>query len=724
MPNFGAARHRRPIMIILAVLAPVGALLPAAVFTAGPASAAASAGYTASFIPIGGTATPVSLAIDTVTNTFYIQEFNGPDVSDLLVIDGSTHKTEAVIPLTDGPRAPIAVNTVTDTIYVLDGNGIEAIDGATNEITATIPVHAVDFAVDSSTNTIYAATQTNVTVINGASNTVTGTLSAGNRPGHLAIDEATGVVWVQNLPNAVGGQPGPQPVVAISEATGAIVQSINVPSQPDPDGIAVNPATNTVYDGGDEGALVVIDGASGTVTATIPVSSSSSVYGPMVVDTATDTLFVRGFAEPSGANGLIAIDGQTNTVTDILITASGQGAVMDQDTGVLYETSAEDEPFGLWAITPSASNEISPLMSGPTTGTAIAGQFFQADSSFNVFAGSPGSTITETGKLPDGVTLNSSGLLSGTPAIGTQGTYPITVIASNGVAPDFSLPFTLTVEPPVASSPSFAVAVLDPADGGVPFAQAPQLGTLWQSLGGKVISTPAVAAPPNPDGAPPAPPLFIAPGVNHSLYIRGVTGSWTALGPNDTSCMAAGAVITSTAGADTLTVACETTSHSLSVNSAPMPSSGLPQFTSAWRSLGGSIAAAPAVTSVGGVITFIVLGNNGKLYDWPEGGAATGTSWSCLGAPAAAQQPVTGTTVVACQGANHALYSGTVTSAGLSGATRAAGTLSAGPAIAAASGGVTFLVVGTNDLVYTDNGKTATALPGLTAIGVEAAALN
>ena len=36
--------------------------------------------------------------------------------------------------------------------------------------------------------------------------------------------------------------------------------------------------------------------------------------------------------------------------------------------------------------------------------------------------------------------------LSGTPAAGTGGTYPITITATNGVSPDATQTFTLTVD--------------------------------------------------------------------------------------------------------------------------------------------------------------------------------------------------------------------------------------------------------------------------------------
>jgi large repetitive protein len=59
--------------------------------------------------------------------------------------------------------------------------------------------------------------------------------------------------------------------------------------------------------------------------------------------------------------------------------------------------------------------------------------------------GFPAPTVSEAGALPSGVTLTSGGTLSGTPATGTGGVYTITLTATNGVTPDATQSFTLTV---------------------------------------------------------------------------------------------------------------------------------------------------------------------------------------------------------------------------------------------------------------------------------------
>jgi hypothetical protein len=60
--------------------------------------------------------------------------------------------------------------------------------------------------------------------------------------------------------------------------------------------------------------------------------------------------------------------------------------------------------------------------------------------------GTPTPTLTLTGSLPSGVTFTAStGVLSGTPAALSSGTYPLTIIASNGVFLDATQHFTLAV---------------------------------------------------------------------------------------------------------------------------------------------------------------------------------------------------------------------------------------------------------------------------------------
>jgi Bacterial Ig-like domain (group 3)/Putative Ig domain len=81
-------------------------------------------------------------------------------------------------------------------------------------------------------------------------------------------------------------------------------------------------------------------------------------------------------------------------------------------------------------------------------------------------SGFPNASLSETGALPGGVTFLDNGdgtaTLSGTPAAGTVGVFTVTLTASNGVAPDASQDFILTVATAnsattVSGSPSLSV---------------------------------------------------------------------------------------------------------------------------------------------------------------------------------------------------------------------------------------------------------------------------
>ena len=63
---------------------------------------------------------------------------------------------------------------------------------------------------------------------------------------------------------------------------------------------------------------------------------------------------------------------------------------------------------------------------------------------FTINAGPLPATFSYTGTLPSGVTFATPSL-SGTPAVGTQGTYTLTVTASNGTLPDAVQTFKLVV---------------------------------------------------------------------------------------------------------------------------------------------------------------------------------------------------------------------------------------------------------------------------------------
>jgi len=89
-----------------------------------------------------------------------------------------------------------------------------------------------------------------------------------------------------------------------------------------------------------------------------------------------------------------------------------------------------------------------PTVLSPSTATfteVTAGSFTFQTSGF------PLPALAETGNLPAGLLFTNNGngtaTLSGSPAAGTAGNYPITITAANGVGANTTQSFTLTVEP-------------------------------------------------------------------------------------------------------------------------------------------------------------------------------------------------------------------------------------------------------------------------------------
>jgi hypothetical protein len=93
--------------------------------------------------------------------------------------------------------------------------------------------------------------------------------------------------------------------------------------------------------------------------------------------------------------------------------------------------------------TPTQTQTHAPAITSANNTTFTVGD----NGTFTVTAtGFPAPTLQESGALPKNVTFDpATGILSGTPAVGTAGTYALTFTASNGVGPGVSQSFTLNV---------------------------------------------------------------------------------------------------------------------------------------------------------------------------------------------------------------------------------------------------------------------------------------
>ena len=403
------------------------------------------------------------------------------DAGTVNVIDTATNTVTATIPVGNGPVG-VSVNPAGTKVYTTNDvdDTVSVIDTATNTVTATIHVGTTpDFiAVHPTLPVAYASNHDgdNVSVINTNTNLVTATIPVGLLPAGVVVHPAGTFAYVANNGNS-------NTVSVIDTATNTVVANIPAGGAPGsgPYGIAINRAGTRLYTarpGG--GTLVVIDTTTNTVIATIGVGttptnvainpSGSRVYvsnsasnNVSVIDTASNTVIATVGVGPHPLG--IGVD-PSGTFIYVANNGSNKMSVIDALTNTVTTTVTVDmgpEAQGLFFGPGGISNH--PLIITKASATFTVG----VPASFQVVAtGTPTPTLTEIGTLPTGITFTAApavstdhsamdsralpngtvtGTLSGTPAPGTAGDYQITFVASNGIPPDATQSFTLTVDP-------------------------------------------------------------------------------------------------------------------------------------------------------------------------------------------------------------------------------------------------------------------------------------
>ena len=156
----------------------------------------------------------------------------------------------------------------------------------------------------------------------------------------------------------------------------------------------------------------------------------------------TFTITTSGYPAPSF--------GWSNIPPGLTFTDNGNGTATLSGTpttpGSYAMPLSAASAYGTAQQTLTVTVQHAPEITSPGSATFTVG----AQGTFTVTTtGSPAAAITESGGLPSGVTLTDHGdgtaTLAGAPATGTKGSYPITLKAANGVSPDATQSFTLTV---------------------------------------------------------------------------------------------------------------------------------------------------------------------------------------------------------------------------------------------------------------------------------------
>jgi hypothetical protein len=154
-----------------------------------------------------------------------------------------------------------------------------------------------------------------------------------------------------------------------------------------------------------------------------------------MVDTKGNSVPVSSNAQvtPASYNGTFSTPALSGTFV-VPPTVAGPQTVRVQVAGML-----EGLPVAISASSPLSVNA-PPVITSANSTTFTKG----AAGTFTVTAtGSPAPTFTESGALPTGVTLTTTGVLSGTPTV--AGSFPIIITAHNGIGNDATQNFMLTV---------------------------------------------------------------------------------------------------------------------------------------------------------------------------------------------------------------------------------------------------------------------------------------
>ena len=292
--------------------------------------------------------------------------------------------------------------------------------------------------------------------------------SADSNTAIVTIDIISGAAPKITSPNSTifsAGTAGTFQVTATGNPPPSLTMAGTLPS-----GVTFNPTTGVL--GGTP--------APGSGRQYLLTFKATNVVG---TDTQTFTLTVNEAPKITSANNTTMLVGSPASFG---VTASGFPLPTYTETGALpsgvtfnaltHSLTGTPAASGVFPITFTVSNVYgndtqnftltvnqTPAITSANATTFTVG----AAGSFNVTAtGFPAPTLSESGTLPSGVTFNTtSGLLAGTPATGTGGTYAISFTATN-LTGSVTQNFTLTVNeaPKITSANSTSMAAGTPAN--------------------------------------------------------------------------------------------------------------------------------------------------------------------------------------------------------------------------------------------------------------------
>ncbi len=292
--------------------------------------------------------------------------------------------------------------------------------------------------------------------VSGSSPTFPTTVDGKSSTENLTVTAATDTT-ITNLSVPAGAFTlgTPTPPLPASLTTG---QTLTVPVtfSPTKPGLAGSSVTVTTEENGIVQLPLSATGESGgpslgvttngvSFGGTAPGTQLSQQIG--VLNNGSSTMTISSIGNPGGPFGTSGAPASNSTVG-----AGGEiffDVTFAPTTPGMYTGSLTiDSDGGDQVITLSGNSTTPPAIDSAGSATAAAGSPF----AFSVdTSGFPTPTLSESGALPAGLTFtdngDGTGRLTGSPALGTAGSYPLVLTASNGTSPNAVQHFALDVVP-------------------------------------------------------------------------------------------------------------------------------------------------------------------------------------------------------------------------------------------------------------------------------------
>jgi DNA-binding beta-propeller fold protein YncE len=390
---------------------------------------------------------PLNIAITPDGKTAYLGSCCNPNTGGVGAVTPVTVATNtARTPITVGDPVVLAITPDGKTVYATDDNSNSVTPISTADNTAGTPItigspsdQPLNIAITPDGKTAYVTgTDGTVTPISTATNTAGPPIPVGGDPAFIAITPDGKTAYVAAAADAI---------TPIDTATNTAEAPI--PLRGGPGWIAITPDGKTAYVATATDMVTPIDTATNTAGPPIPIPNG---VGPIAITPATATqapTFTSG-AATTAAFGTVTFTVTTTGTPDPKITRTGRlpSGVKFTDHGGGTATISgipANAAAGVYPLTLTARNKYGTATQAFTL-TVTRAPAIQKIPTIRTRAGAalrltiratgyPAPALAESGPLPGGLTFTGNGngtaTIAGTLAAGSDGRYPVTIIATN-----------------------------------------------------------------------------------------------------------------------------------------------------------------------------------------------------------------------------------------------------------------------------------------------------